>query len=156
MPKAFETLGSDPVKGLTAIQGFESAAGTPKGKQAFFQKGDTEGIGYSAITDDDSLTISFAESATPVEWTKPQDIPFTPGKTPALGVEGKGALMATVYGMNAYSPTNFKGVDLTPYITIDGGEKPPPIVEVPPFIVEVPPLPPGISEPNAKPGKRSL
>lgn len=43
------------------------------------------GVGLLNITDGTANTIMIAEASEPVIWTKPEELPFTPGKPPKLG-----------------------------------------------------------------------
>jgi RNA polymerase sigma factor (sigma-70 family) len=60
-------VGADLRKGLTAFQAFV-------GPGALFEEG--KGSGFAEILDGTSNTMAVAETAKPVPWTKPDDLPF--------------------------------------------------------------------------------
>ena len=77
IPKVFQPVRGRAEKGQTYLQMF-SGEGT-----LLDSKGN--GITIVGITDGTSNTIMVTESAKPVTWTKPDDLPFDGEKVPALG-----------------------------------------------------------------------
>lgn len=85
MPKLFAPPGMD-THGYTYYRAFagNGAIMTPMGKAA--QAGHLiRGASVSKVPDGLSNTLLAAEANEPVIWTKPDDLPFTPGKPPKLG-----------------------------------------------------------------------
>jgi prepilin-type processing-associated H-X9-DG protein len=100
----------------TFYQGFH-------GKGAFFE-GKT-GINIASITDGTSNTIAVVEAANDVPWTKPEDLPFVPGKPlPKLGgvFPGQGFNAAFADGSVRFIRSTFKESSLVKMITRNGGE----------------------------------
>jgi hypothetical protein len=76
------------------------------------------------VTDGTSNTILVAEAAEPVEWTKPEDLPFGPGiPLPKLGGFSKGGFnVAMVDGSTRFIPNTVSERALRAAITRNGGE----------------------------------
>ena len=85
MPKIYAPPGIE-THGYTYYRSFSGngAIMTPTAKTT--KPGDPiRGLSITNITDGMSNTILVAEAAEPEIWTKPDDLPFTPGKPPKLG-----------------------------------------------------------------------
>jgi hypothetical protein len=85
MPKIYAPPGVD-TNGHTYYRSFsgQGAFLPPPGRPG--QPGQlVPGLRITSITDGTANTIAVAEAAEPVIWTKPEDLPFSPGKPPKLG-----------------------------------------------------------------------
>ncbi len=85
MPKMFAPPGVD-TNGYTYYRSFSGPGAflPPSNRPA--QPGQVvPGLQMLHVTDGLSNTLAVAEAAEPVIWTKPEDLPFTPGKPPKLG-----------------------------------------------------------------------
>ena len=85
MPKFYAPPGID-TSGYTYCRSFsgQGAIMTPSAQKA--QPGQPiMGMRFTQVTDGLSNTLLAAEANEPVIWTKPDDLPFSPGKPPKLG-----------------------------------------------------------------------
>src|SRR5262249_30711649 len=91
---------------------------------ALFSTDPNERINFARIPDGTSNTLMIVEAATPVPWTKPDDIPFDPnGITPRLGTHYNGGRKpALADGSVRFLPGNLPPATLKALITRDGGE----------------------------------
>jgi hypothetical protein len=134
MPKVFESPGKKAPTGQTYLRSFIGQLGflpaplgvkvpgapvrppypMPPGAWA-------RGRPLTGITDGTSYTLAVAEAAEPVEWTRPDDLPYPP--VPKLGApfpDGFHGLMAD--GQVHFFPADLKDDDLRALITPQGGE----------------------------------
>ncbi len=124
MPKTYAPPGGGGKPGFTYYRAFTGAGtvlpppapGTP-GKDAF-------GLGFLKILDGTSNTAIVAEAADPVEWTKPDELEYIPGKPlPRLGgVFGDGFHVGMADGSVQFLPTSTPPEKIKAIITIAGGE----------------------------------
>ena len=85
MPKLYAPPGTD-TNGYTYYRSFGGkGAFMPPATMPGLPGRVVPGLRMSSITDGMSNTLAVAEAAEPVIWTKPDDLPFTPGKPPKLG-----------------------------------------------------------------------
>jgi len=122
MPKVYEPVATSSTAGTTYYQGFN-------GKGAFFDepggippvKDDNP---FLAIGDGTSNTLMVVEAATPVPWTKPEDVKYTPGKpAPKLGGQFRGGFTAvTADGFTRFIKSSIDPKLLDALITYGGGE----------------------------------
>jgi prepilin-type processing-associated H-X9-DG protein len=115
MPKVFDAPGAKGLKpGMTVYRAFT-------GKGTVFEG--VKGIRFTDITDGTSNTLLFVEAAEAVPWTKPDDLPFVPGKLPKLGGLFKGGFNAAMCdGSVRFFPATIKAKTLEALITRNGGE----------------------------------
>jgi RNA polymerase sigma factor (sigma-70 family) len=122
MPKVYEPVAAPSTAGTTYYQGFN-------GKGAFFDE--PRGIPpvkddnpFLAIRDGTVNTLMVVEAATPVPWTKPEDVKYTPGKpAPKLGGQFRDGFTAlTADGYTRFIKTSIDPKLLDALITHNGGE----------------------------------
>jgi hypothetical protein len=122
MPKLFAPPRTDTF-GYTFVRGF-TGQGTWLPPQS--QKGAPgqvlRGAGFSAFTDGLSNTIVVAEAYEPVIWTKPDEVPFTPGQAPKLGgVFASGAVVGMGDGSARFVRPSVSPKTLADAIQINDG-----------------------------------
>lgn len=85
MPKVFAPPRTE-TNGYTFVRGF-TGPGTwlPPQSQTGQAGQPLRGVSFSSIPDGTTNTILVAEAYEPVIWTKPDEVPFTPGSAPRLG-----------------------------------------------------------------------
>ena len=110
MPDVFKTPSSPTPLGTTRIQVFEGA-------NTLFS--DRAGTPISAITDGTSNTLAIAAANDPVPWTRPGELPFTPGQVHVVldNSDGHGALVGAADGSVRYlsgATENFWRIFITP------------------------------------------
>src|SRR5262249_46497179 len=122
MPKVYELPGDKTAPpGHTYYQVFVSPpTATP---HALFSTDPSERVSIARIPDGISNTLMIVEAATPVPWTKPDDIPFDPnGPAPRLGTHFNGGCNAVAAdGMVHFLPGNLSPATLRALITPAGG-----------------------------------
>ena len=127
MPKMY-ALPNDPSQapGMTRYQVFVGPGSVfePLKDNRPFLPGQVRlGCRISSITDGSSNTILIATSATPVPWTKPDDIPFSPTEPiPPLGYLGTGHSVALGDGSVRTLPYDLPEQTLRALITRNGNE----------------------------------
>jgi Protein of unknown function (DUF1559)/Domain of unknown function (DUF4190) len=128
MPKMYARPGDAPGSGMTHYQGFvgPGTAFEPRKLEQFHPAPRTPMPGWSLaqFTDGPSNTILIATSATPVPWTKPEDMPFDPtGPLPRLGgyLSG-GSSVSLVDGSVRFLPETVPDATLRAVITRNGEE----------------------------------
>src|SRR5262249_2598607 len=96
MPKVYQLPGDKTApSGHTYYQVFVSKPGPSP--QALFSTDPNVRIRLTAVMDGTSNTLMIVEAATPVPWTKPDDIPFDfNGPAPALGTHYRGGCNAAL------------------------------------------------------------
>jgi hypothetical protein len=84
-----------------------------------------EGAKLESITDGTSCTILLVEAKRNIPWTKPEDIPYDPGKPlPALGGYYEGGFYVAMADMTVrFLPSTIRGKVLRALITKAGGER---------------------------------
>ena len=97
MPKVYAAPGTD-ANGYTYYRSFSGQGAILTSTAKAAKPGDIiRGFSIKQITDGTSNTLLAAEASEPVIWTKPDDLPFAPGKSPKLGgavfVDGFNALL---------------------------------------------------------------
>jgi prepilin-type processing-associated H-X9-DG protein len=111
--------------GMTSYQVF-AGAGTlmDPSVSRFAAPGTTLGVSFGQVPDGTSNTVLVAECGNPVEWTRPDDMPFTPkGPAPPVGSKhpgGYNALFAD--GSVRFLKSTMTGQFLEALITRAGGE----------------------------------
>jgi hypothetical protein len=122
MPKVYEPVAAPSTAGTAYYQGFN-------GKGAFFDEPRgippaKEGHPFFAISDGSVNTLMVVEAATPVPWTKPEDVKYTPGKpAPKLGGQFRGGFTAlTADGATRFIKSSIDPKLLDALITYNGGE----------------------------------
>jgi hypothetical protein len=123
MPKVFESPGKK-APFLPAPLGGVRVPGAP-GQPPYPMPpgGWARGRPLVGITDGTSYTLAVAEAAEPVEWTRPDDLPFKPPAPIKLGgpfPDGFHGLMAD--GQVHFFPADLKDDDLRALISVQGGE----------------------------------
>jgi RNA polymerase sigma factor (sigma-70 family) len=118
MPDAYAPApGAQVEKGMTFLRAFV-------GNGALFEEG--KGISFAEILDGTSNTMAVAESARPVPWTKPEDLPFElNGPLPKLGGELPADGLLVLFGDGSTRRFRGKALDDTIFraaITRAGGE----------------------------------
>jgi len=85
MPRVFAPPGLD-THGYTYYRSFSGGGAVLTSTGAAAKAGEPiHGYSIQKITDGTSNTLLAAEANEPVIWTKPDDLPFSPGKPPKLG-----------------------------------------------------------------------
>jgi hypothetical protein len=125
MPKFYAAPQQQPTSGYTFYRSFsgQGAIMPPVTQRA--QAGQTIlGTKIFAIPDGTSNTLLVAEAAEPVIWTKPDDLPFTPGKPPKLGggVFGDGFNAVLCDGSPRFIPITVDPKTLSNMIQINDGQ----------------------------------
>ncbi len=128
MPRTYACPDDPPgeiAAGLTRYQAFVGPGAIMDPAVSKAQRGGpTIGVGLMTIMDGTSNTLLVCEAANPVEWTKPDDMPFTPkGPPPPVGSKhpgGENALMAD--GAVRFLKTDMDPITLEAMITRNGGE----------------------------------
>jgi hypothetical protein len=131
MPKLYAPpKGAEVASGLTYYRVFTGPdtvfpPAPPNGKAGL----PAPGIKIVAITDGTSNTVSVAEAADPVIWTKPDELVYDPKKpTPKLGGVFEGGFhVAMCDGSVRYLPAKIDDKVLRAIITANGGE----VVDIP-------------------------
>ncbi len=124
MPKVFGSGNADTF-GYTFFRSFSGPGAfiSPIGNRKFTAGQLIPGPGISNFTDGTSNTLLVAEAYDPVIWTKPDDLPFTPGKPPKLGggvfANGFNALFAD--GAVKFLPMNLTPQELSNLIQMNDG-----------------------------------
>jgi Protein of unknown function (DUF1559) len=122
MPKVYQLPGDETAPpGYTYYQVFVSAPlAFPR---AIFSTDPNDHVSLQTITDGTANTIMVVEGATPVPWTKPDDIPFdNNGPAPALGTHFNRYHILFADGSVQFLPDTLPATTLKAYITRDGGE----------------------------------
>ena len=123
MPRTYG-ISNLPTNGYTFYRSFSGAGAIlPPQAQPGRPGQPIPGTQFQAITDGMSNTLMVAEAAEPVIWTKPDDLPFTPGKPPKLGggvfADGFHGLFCD--GRVRYLPANLDATTLSNLIQINDG-----------------------------------
>jgi hypothetical protein len=115
MPQVFANPDLNSKEPLTVYQAFT-------GPGAFFEG--KKGLSFAEFTDGTSNTLMLVEAATPVPWTKPEDLPYDPNKPlPKLGGHRPdGFAAAYCDGSVRVLRQNIKESVLRALITRNGGE----------------------------------
>ena len=130
MPKVYEVPGREAPKGMTYFQGFVSPKrGAPRNPggvlqfgEAWLVEGEKTGRSLATIPDGTSNTIAVVEARDPVNWTKPDDIPFGE-KLPPMGEARAERFAALMFdGSVRLLPTRLDAATLRALITVNGGE----------------------------------
>jgi hypothetical protein len=81
------------------------------------------GTRVASVTDGLSITLMVAEAAEPVIWTKPDDLPFIPGKPPKLGggVFSNGFCAVFCDGATRFLPLGMPNTTLSNLIQTNDG-----------------------------------
>jgi len=123
MPKIYELPGDKSAPpGYTYYQVFVSDPSSSV--HSLFSTDSNERVSIHNITDGTSFTIMVVEGATPVPWTKPEDIPFdNNGPAPPIGTHYSGGCNAAFAdGSVHFLSGNLSPTTLKALITRDGGE----------------------------------
>lgn len=124
MPKVFRP-GNQDTFGYTFYRGF---TGPNTWLPPLNLKGEAgqplKGVSMPQISDGLSNTILVAEAATPVIWTKPDELVFTPNDIPKIGggVFPTGAVVILADGRPQFVKKSITAATLAAAITINGGE----------------------------------
>jgi hypothetical protein len=124
MPKIFAPPGVDTF-GYTYYRSF-TGPGTvmPPSMLSLPPKQVFLGVRTTSITDGTSNTLLIAEATEPVVWTKPDELPFSPGKPPKLGggVYSNGFHALLCDGSAIFIPSNIDPRMLSNAIQINDGQ----------------------------------
>jgi prepilin-type processing-associated H-X9-DG protein len=126
MPKVYQLPGDTTAPpGHTYYQVFVSPPSVVP--HALFSTDPNDRVRISQVVDGTSNTLMIVEAATPVPWTKPDDIPFDPsGPVPPLGKHYNGGCNAAFAdGSVRFLHGNLSPTVLKALITRDGGENVP-------------------------------
>jgi hypothetical protein len=130
MPKVYAPPGVD-TYGYTYYRSFSGPTAVMIPPRTPLQPGQPVlGLGVHQIPDGASNTLLVAEATEPVIWTKPDDLPFEPGKPPKLGgrVYANGFFAARCDGATVFIPSTIDPQTLSNLIQTNDGQ----IVQLPP------------------------
>jgi hypothetical protein len=133
MPKIYESPGSTSSHGKTFLRSFVGPSAIipapPPGVKGSPAAGlPLRGLSFARIPDGTSNTLMVVEAAEAVEWTKPDDLPFTdvprgpPGPLPKLGLSGDGFYGLMCDGAVHFFPRTLSEQSLRALISVNGGE----------------------------------
>jgi hypothetical protein len=122
MPKVYAPPGVD-TNGYTYYRSFSGPDTVMPPVQRATPGAVVKGVSPQHISDGTSNTLLVAEAAEPVIWTKPEELPFAPGKPPKLGsgVFSNGFCAITCDGAPRFIPSSIDAKTLSNAIQTNDG-----------------------------------